>query len=661
MMKTILWVGPHTAQSSSLRQYLQSPEFSISHSFIFKNKGLPPITPDLLLSESFDDLTQTGFEFPHVQQIYLCSSEEFWSSLRSGVRPRHRFYFLLKLQTLEDFKRLLTTPPPPPPSSNKVGAGLEKDKKIKSYGTLPSMKNSLGVLKKINNDQLLKLSQFAQNEEERRKKFESLIHLARSLSMSRDIEEVVQYLWADLRASPGIKDISFIIEYKKHSFQQIISRSGKFHFEVMAIQTPNHREFVKSFFQSTLGKGLCSLNPHQIESLSFLQKKNFKKLYSYSLVGEEFSKPFLLLLEAQEKWSPDSLFEGHLQERLSFIKLTLEKYLLQEEIQTRTNLWASTFDDLADPLSIITDKLKIVRANHRFLSLMESEKETKALWDHLPLDYQDVYTTELHINNKIYRSRIFPIQDSNAPTPKAFITHAVDVTTERTLYSRLLQSEKMIAVGKLAGDLTQALSTPLNIIHQEALKGLSFPHLSTTAQHDLNEIDKASLRSLKIIADFINFSEGTLEKSRVEIESIVEKTIPLIKSLIHGHRFHLKLSEQRHWVYGSSSLIQQVLYNLLRNAHQSMKTSGFLQISTESLTLKNIAGVQIAVIDSGGGVPEELRSKLFQPLVSNKGTDGTGLGLNIVKQIVENHKGFVGYEPQKEMGSKFWIWLPVEK
>lgn len=664
MMKTILWVGPYTPQSALIRNYLQSSEILTSHAVVFMEKEIPNVFPDLLLGESFEDLSQVSFHFPQIPQIYLCSADDFWSSLHSGVRPLHRFYFLLKQQTLENFKQLLTRPSPSSPA--KAITALEKEKKLKAYGTLPAMKNSLGVLKKINSDQLLKLTQFAQNEEERRKKFESLIHLARSLSMSRDIEEVVQYLWSDLRSIQGIKDISFLIEYKKHSFQQIISRSGKFHFEVMTLQTPNHRDFLKSFFQSTLSKGLMTLNAHHVESLSFLQKKSFKKMFSYSLVGEELSKPFLLLLDVQEKWSPDSHFEAHLQERLSFIKLTLEKYLLQEEIQTRTNLWASTFDDLNDPLAILTDKLQIVRANHRFLTLMENEMEAnglsnKNLWNHLPLSYHETFTTEMHVKNKIYRGRIFPIQDSNNPVPKAFITHAIDVTAERTFYSRLLQSEKMIAVGKLAGDLTKALSTPLNTIHQLALKGLSFEKLPPQTQNDLNEINKASLRSLKIIADFTSFSEGKLEKSYIDAEAIVETTIPLIKSLIHGHRFHLKLSEQRHLVYVSSSLLQQVLYNLLRNAHQSMKTPGFLQISTESMTLKEIAGVQIAVIDSGSGVPEELRSKLFQPLVSNKGTDGTGLGLNIVKQIVENHRGFVGFEPQNEIGSKFWIWLPVEK
>lgn len=659
MMKTILWVGPYTPQSSFIRDYLQSAEVLAAHSVIFMQTEIPSLAPDLLLGENIEDLLQVGFHFPSIQQIYLCSVEDFWNSLSSGVRPLHRYYFLLKNQTLENFKQLLKMPPPQP---TKNLTGFDKAKKLKSYGTLPAMKNSLGVLKKINSDQLLKLTQFSQNEEERRKKFQSLIHLARSLSMSRDIEEVVQYLWSDLRSIKGIKDISFLIEYKKHSFQQIISRSGKFHFEMMAIQTPNHREFLKSFFQSTLDKGLQVLSAPQLESLSFLQKKSFKKLLSYALVGEELSKPFLLLMEVDEKWSPDAHFEAHLQERLSFIKITLEKYLLQEETRTRTHLWASTFDDLNDPLAIITDKQHVVRANHRFLTLMEQDTETKnSLWNHLPLDYHDIETTELQAKNKIYRSRIFPIQDSQSPTPKAFITHAVDITTERTLYSRLLQSEKMIAVGELAGDLTKALSTPLNTIHLKALQGLRFEMLTPQTQIDLNEINKASIRSLKIITDFTNFSEGKLEKTFIDAETIVETTIPLIKSLIHGHRFHLKLAEHRHSIFVSSSLIQQVLYNLLRNAHQSMKTPGFLQIATESMTLKEIAGVQISVVDSGSGVPEEMRSKLFQPLVSNKGTDGTGLGLNIVKQIIENHRGAVGYEPQKDLGSKFWIWLPVEE
>jgi len=696
-MKKIVWVGAFTPLSSQIRQYLQTPTFLRSNSFIMDQKLENTQAPDIIVSEDFDSLSHYSYRFPNAIQIYLCQEVDLWDSLRFGIRPLHRYYFILKLQTMKDFENLYSKIILLPIDGDRSN-GYRNEKKINFYGTLPAMRNSLEVLKKINNDQLIELSHFSQKEEERRRKFQSLIHLARSLSMSRDIEEVVNHLWSDLRSIKGIKEISFLIEHKKHTFQQILYRGGKFHFELISVQTPNQRDFLKSFFQSASNMGLAPLTPREIESISFLYKKPLKNLYSYTLIEDEATKPFLLIIEGIDQWTPNADFEGLLQERLSFIKLTLEKYLLQEEIKTSTNLWTSTFDDLNDPLAIITEKRTFIRANQRFLILSEKEIGTQLisstdknsnysnepnsenefssstnthpnphstlgmdfLWDNLPKNNNTSYSAEIHLKNKTYYYQVFPIYENMSRLPKANIVHFIDITFERTLYSRLLQSEKMVAIGKLAENLTTALNGPLNIISHSADKALSLNGLTIQTQNDLNDIKKASQRSLKIISDFTHFSEGKIEKIKIEAEAIIEMTIPLIKSLIHGHRFHLNLSKKRHLVYVSLSLLQQVIYNLLRNAHQSMETSGIIEISSKPLTLKDIAGVQIAVLDNGTGVPMELRSKLFQPLVSSKGPDGTGLGLNIVKQIIENHKGLVGYEPLDDGGSKFWIWLPVE-
>ncbi len=654
-MKIILWEGAHSPFSNSIREHLRSFKNENLYHLIESEENLNQSSPNFIISDNFQRLCDLGFQFPSAQQIYLCEEEGFWSSLKAGVRPHNRFYFLLQNQTLKDFQDILI--------KSQILAHEKKEpeekNKNKAHGSLPAMKNSLGVLKKINDDQILQLEQFSKQEEERQKKFHSLIHLARSLSMSRDIEEVVQCLWMNLRSIKGVKEISFFIEHKKQAFQQIVSRAGKFHFESTSVQTPHQREFLKNLFQSAFNKGLTVLNSTQTEAISFLQKKSLKNLYCYSLFQEESKTPFLLLVEINEKCplSPD--FESRLQEQLSFIKLTLEKYLLQEEVQSRTNLWASTFDDLNDPLAIVSEKQKIIRSNQNFTALLEENPDADFLWNLLSPSSNNSSPADVSILNKIYSCRCFPIYNVESHSSGAYIAHFVDITSEHVLYNQLLQSEKMMAVGQLAGDLTSALTQPLQQIHQQATQGLLLENLSLQTQNDLKEIHKASLRSLRIITDFTYFSKGKVEKTLIDAETIVEKTIPLIKALIHGHRFHLHLSQKRHRVLASVSLLQQVLYNLLKNAHQSITTSGAITLSTESSTLNEVNGVQISVVDSGCGVPEKLREQLFQPLISTKGKDGTGLGLNIVKQIIENHQGLVGYEPQQETGSKFWIWLPL--
>lgn len=645
MKRKVVWVGTPTSLTRSLRENRDSflNQESLEVDYKPNMTSFSHQRPDIILSEDFKTLTELPLPMASVVQILFCSSKEFWLTLSNGIRPLNRYYFLTDAQNSKDFDLLLSR------LILEKQSELPLEKPRKSAPHWNSFRNSLGVLMKMNTQQIQELTQFSREEEERRQQFQSLIRLARSLSMSRDLEEMMKHLWDDLRTIPNIREISIIINFKNNQFQQITFQSGKFHFEYISSLQSKHRDFLDSLFHSSYRQGLISLSTHQIETISFIQKKTFKKLFIYSLRDQgESVRPFLLFLEKSSNENFKTDLEDQLHERLSIIKLTLEKHLMQEEARSKAHLWTSTFDDLNDPLAILSDKNIVIRANQRYLLDYDGE---------LKLESPEA---EIQIKNKIYHCRRFPIQYREATLPHSSIIHLVDVTTDRVLFSRLIQSEKMMAISRLAGDLTQALTLPLQTIYDIAKGVIEIKDIKEQTKSDLVEIMKASQRSLKIINDFIHFSKGHLEKSESTAESLVELTIPLTKSLIHGHRFQIQLSEVRHSVIVSTSLLQQALYNLLKNAHQSMPNAGIIRVTTQPRSIKNLAGVQITVIDSGKGVPEELRSKLFQPLVSNKGKDGTGLGLNIVKQIVESHNGMVGYAPNETQGSQFWIWLPLK-
>jgi signal transduction histidine kinase len=100
--------------------------------------------------------------------------------------------------------------------------------------------------------------------------------------------------------------------------------------------------------------------------------------------------------------------------------------------------------------------------------------------------------------------------------------------------------------------------------------------------------------------------------------------------------------------------IRQALLNLLRNAREAMSDGGPIDVRAfaEGMT------VAVSVEDRGGGIPEEIRARVFDPFFSTKG-EGTGLGLAITRQIVEAHGGTLGCEPREGGGTVFRVSLPI--
>lgn len=671
-MNTLVWLGPCNASSQKFLDLIRSESFQQKNNIIFfeiphykegESNKIPP--HNLLLAESHAILTYALQDFPTSHQVLFCRTIELSQLIHDGLRPLNRYFFLTDKQTQVDLQTLIH-------SFNYITTTVKNKPHYQS--TLPSMRNSLAVLNKIAEDQINELQNFILADEERKHQFRSQIRLIRNLSMSRDIEEIAQVLWDDLKSNENIKSIFFLSMSKVGILNQIHYRNGKFYFELIRQTTATQKEFLKSINHQIQRDEIYNLSLAQMESLSFLIKKTLRKTLATPLFDFHFETQLILFLEVENNWTPPNTFREQISERLSFVRLTLEKHFLQESMRSKTHLWTSTFDDFNDPLAISDSDNHLIRFNQKFQQAFKGELKNPALGEKQTLpdfiknrvEFSSTNGSfEVGVQNKIYRVSTYPIKGTST-TRSAHIIHAVDISTERALYSRITQSEKMVAIGQLAGNLSEALTRPLKEISRLASLYMPQPTISATAHQDLNEINKASLRSLKIIDDFEKFSHGTIVKTSLYAESIIEKTIPLIKAIIHGHRFQMRLSESRHLIFASLSLMQQVLYNLLRNAHQSMSQPGIIEISTETKELKSHSnkfrlGVIIKIIDSGRGVPETLRSMLFQPFISSKGNDGTGLGLNIVKQIVESHDGVVGYEPNFGGGSIFWVWLPMSE
>ena len=146
----------------------------------------------------------------------------------------------------------------------------------------------------------------------------------------------------------------------------------------------------------------------------------------------------------------------------------------------------------------------------------------------------------------------------------------------------------------------------------------------------------------------------------MDVNGVLEDTLALFSRQLDraGITVDLDLGELPKSI-GSSDQLRQVLSNMVVNAKDSMTQGGVLKVRTRLFHDGVKEFIRIVVADNGCGIPENLRKSMFEPFVSSKGERGTGLGLWIVKGIIENHGGRLRVRSKVDRGTVFNIELPV--
>jgi signal transduction histidine kinase len=238
------------------------------------------------------------------------------------------------------------------------------------------------------------------------------------------------------------------------------------------------------------------------------------------------------------------------------------------------------------------------------------------------------------------------------------VNHYMDVSGERELYMRLVQSEKLAAVGGLAGNIAHELNNPLSGIRAMAQVlrgelGASDPHGA-----DLGEIENAAVRCQDIIRNLLGFSQAEGQaKQEFDLNALIERTLPLLKTALRQHSVQVLLMPDLKHAYGQPGQIQQVIFNLINNASQAMTLPGTLTLRT----WEEGAMIGFSVSDTGPGIPPEIRERIFEPFFTTKSAGvGTGLGLSVSRNIVEKAGGVMRLESFAESGSTFSVLLPKQ-
>lgn len=225
------------------------------------------------------------------------------------------------------------------------------------------------------------------------------------------------------------------------------------------------------------------------------------------------------------------------------------------------------------------------------------------------------------------------------------------------LEEKLRQSEHLSAIGEMTAGVSHEIRNPLGIIKSSA-QLLKQKMTKLDAKSSIPDIIvEESGRLDNIITDFLDFARPKApDLNPCRIEDIIEKNVSYLTPQIENNNFKIikKVSENLPEVSADSAMLYQAFLNLLINSFQSLENNGCITIQ-----IKYVSGsIVINFIDNGKGVPEKILKKIWTPFFTTKDT-GTGLGLGIVKNIIEAHNGSITIINAEPKGTNVEIILPV--
>ena len=270
-------------------------------------------------------------------------------------------------------------------------------------------------------------------------------------------------------------------------------------------------------------------------------------------------------------------------------------------------------------------------------------------------------TAEIEVfrpQRRVLSLRAFPLGEG-----EGVVAMLRDVTREREDAQAALESERMQAVRMLAASLAHEIGNPLNAL------GIHLQLLDRAVKKLPDEADRASLgdcvrvardeigRLDGILSEFLNaLRNGAPNLERCDVLAVLEKSMQVLRADVQERSIRIEVSHPASLpaIRADASQLQRVFFNLVKNALQAMPDGGTISIELSA----DDRELAVSFRDSGTGIPPEEFARLFEPFRSGR-AGGHGIGLAIVKRIVEDHGGRIDVSSRPGHGACFRLSFPL--
>jgi len=272
----------------------------------------------------------------------------------------------------------------------------------------------------------------------------------------------------------------------------------------------------------------------------------------------------------------------------------------------------------------------------------------------------------LHKDGSFRTMESFARDLSHLPGVGGVVVNSRDVTDRRRLEEQLHHSQRIEAMGRLAGGVAHDFNNLLMVIsgHSQMLLDSMLP--GDPARDDLNQVVRAADRATDLTRQLLAFSRRhTVKPALVNLNQLVQQMERMLRRVL-GEHIHLVTDLTSGWsmVYADPGQLEQVILNLALNARDAMPGGGTLSLKTEhtsdpAVSLARLTPlVAISVSDTGAGIAPEVLPHVFEPFFTTK-ENGTGLGLSTSYGIIKQAGGEIDVDTRPGAGTTFRILLPA--
>jgi two-component system NtrC family sensor kinase len=342
--------------------------------------------------------------------------------------------------------------------------------------------------------------------------------------------------------------------------------------------------------------------------------------------------------------------------------------------------WETAFDALREGIAVLNADGTIQRANQALATMADaqtSELQDKAF---APLLFKDpgpalTYMREVQAqgaasapsatagrNGGLLRLTLAPL--GGAFGHGAMVALVEDVAVQRAMEAQLIQSEKMAAIGQLVSGVAHELNNPLTSIAGLAELLLESEPLPDSPRQHIRIIHDQAERAGRIVRNLLTFArKETAQQAVVDLNEVVGRTASLVAYDLRLREIEVEnqLSGHPVLVHGDPHELQQVLLNLLTNSIHALAGLPAGRERRVTLRTHKLNGdAVLEVMDTGDGVREDHRPRLFTPFFTTKPAgEGTGLGLSLSYGIAQSHGGSLSYRSAPTGGPNFVLALPL--